>query len=90
MFALYDKTAAAFGRPIFEEHVANAVRALTQEVNTKDSKSSVAQWPEEFDLVLLGEFDNITGKYTPQEFNKVIVNAGHLKIKEEKKDENAN
>jgi hypothetical protein len=53
----------AYMQPTFVNHTGAAVRAFTE--HCKDSKSDFARNPEDFELYLLGSFDDTTGLFSP-------------------------
>lgn len=63
IFTVYDTKAQFFGQPFFDQQEASAIRSWSDSVN--DGSNPANQWhnhPEDFQLFLVGEFDNETGK----------------------------
>lgn len=62
-FCVMDSKTAFFGLPFFQPTVASGQRMFEQLVN--DKSSLVGQYPEDFALYLIGEFDDDTGALLP-------------------------
>lgn len=63
MFTVYDKKAAAYLQPFFMRAEGEAVRAMTQTASNPDSQ--FAKTPEDYQLCVCAEFDDLTGVVTP-------------------------
>jgi len=64
-----DRAAAVFNRPFFVPHRNVAIRDFTDEVNRSAVDNQLNKHPDDFDLYLLGEFDDNSGEFimsTPQ------------------------
>lgn len=62
--SVLDRAAAIFGRPFFVAAVGQATRSFSDEVNRKDAdRSEMARHPDDFDLYLVGWFDDTTGSF---------------------------
>lgn len=74
VFSIRDQKAAAFGMPFFQKTKGEAIRNF-QELS-KDEKSLVAKYPEDFDLYHVGVYDDQTGLVksldTPQHVIKAV------------------
>lgn len=64
VFTIYDKKAAAYLTPFFMRTNAEAIRAVQQTASSRESNFS--KYPEDFQLVVIGEFDDLTGVVTPK------------------------
>lgn len=62
--AVRDAAADAYMAPFVVQKTAMAVRQFKAEVNKKDG-NPLASHPEDYDLCLLGEFDEDTGELLP-------------------------
>lgn len=62
--SLKDRAINAYNRPFVVRTTAEAVRSLTDEANTKDSE--ISKHPEDYDLYLIGYFDDQTGDITDE------------------------
>jgi hypothetical protein len=72
-----DRAAEVFNRPFFVPHRNVAIRDFTDEVNRAAADNQLNKHPDDFDLYLLGEFNDNTGEFsisTPQ----VLVRAKDL------------
>ena len=64
-----DRAADVFNRPFFVPHRNVAIRDFTDEVNRAATDNQLNKHPDDFDLYLLGEFNDNTGEFsisTPQ------------------------
>lgn len=64
-----DRAAEIFNRPFFVPHRNVAIRDFTDEVNRAAADNQLNKHPDDFDLYLLGEFNDNTGEFsisTPQ------------------------
>ena len=58
-----DRAADVFNRPFFVPHRNVAIRDFTDEVNRVASDNQLNKHPDDFDLYLLGEFDDSKGEF---------------------------
>lgn len=66
--AVFDRAAQLYSRPFFVQAVGQAIRSFTDEVNRKDEqRSEFARHPDDFDLWLLGQFDDQEGRFTGEQ-----------------------
>ena len=56
-----DRAADVFNRPFFVPHRNVAIRDFTDEVNRVAADNQLNKHPDDFDLYLLGEFDDARG-----------------------------
>jgi len=64
-FAIRDTKAEAFTRPpIFVQATGLAIRAFQDAVNNKENE--IGQYPGDFTLFEIGEFDQVEGKLIPR------------------------
>lgn len=82
MFAIRDSKAEAFKQPYFCHTHGEAERSFTQLV--RDPQSVVSQYPDDFDLYFLGEYNDQTGVIksleTPQHITKAVFVLGDKKV----------
>lgn len=75
VFTVKDSKADAWNQPFFKSTHGEAERDFRTLVN--DNKSLLSQYPEDFDLYYLGEYDEMTGKFitldTPQHVIKAVL-----------------
>lgn len=70
-----DRAADVFNRPFFVPHRNVAVRDFTDEVNRVAADNQLNKHPDDFDLYLLGTFDDNTGTFSMEEQPLVLVRA---------------
>lgn len=63
VLAVRDRAIDAYGQPFFSSSVGGAVRSFSDEVNRAGENNQLNKHPEDFDLFLLGEFDDNTGEF---------------------------
>jgi hypothetical protein len=73
MYSLLDHTAQIFLNPISFLNDGDAIRWFTSLVNAEDDKSNVAQYPEQFSLYRLADFDDKNGTYHPQDSERQLA-----------------
>lgn len=73
--AVYDIAVQAYVRPMFVPHTGAAVRGFRDEVNRKEQGNSLAAHPEDYELHLLGHWDDETGRFEnqPSEVDVVLL-----------------
>ena len=59
-----DRAAEVFNRPFFVPHRNVAIRDFTDEVNRAAVDNQLNKHPDDFDLYLLGEFNDNTGEFS--------------------------
>jgi len=65
--AVKDSAVQAFNRPFFVPTVATAVRSYTDEVNRAAEDNQMYRHPEDFELWVIGAFDDEKGEFLPSE-----------------------
>lgn len=68
-----DRAAEVFNRPFFVPHRNVAIRDFTDEVNRSAADNQLNKHPDDFDLYLLGQFDDNSGTFTAEEAPMVLV-----------------
>lgn len=76
IYALHDSRAAAYRNLHVEENPANAWRAFAEEV--RNPNSMISRYPEDFELVAVGEFDDAVGLVVPYENPQLVVAATEI------------
>lgn len=75
MFTIRDSRAECYNTPFFQKSHGDAERSFMS--LAQDDKSLISQYPEDFDLYFLGEYDDISGKVktldTPQHLLKAAT-----------------
>ena len=65
LYSVYDRRAMEYTPPMAMPTDAHAVRSFTQEVNRADTGNNLNQFPEDFAMMKIGEFNQDTGAITP-------------------------
>lgn len=73
VFAIRDSKAGFYGSPFTKASRGEAERDFTR--FARDEKTTVAQFPTDFDLFELGEFDIKTGKVVPHDTPRHMLKA---------------
>lgn len=71
-----DRAADLFGQPSFTVNLGQTIRSFGDQINvthTEDRPNQLNQHPEDFDLYLLGEYDDETGTFTNLEQPKMVA-----------------
>lgn len=61
--AVRDRASDVFGSPYFVVSVGAAVRSFGDEINREDAQNPCYKHPEDYDLFLLGSYDDNIGKF---------------------------
>lgn len=77
VYSIRDAKVSAFNMPFYKHTHGEAERDF--HTLTKDEKSTVHQYPEDFDLYYLGTYDNITGQFQSLDSPQHIVKAAVIK-----------
>lgn len=77
VYSIKDQKAEVFNSPFFQTSHGESERNFHKLVN--DSKSTVSQYPKDFDLYYLGEFDDNTGKFKALDAPQHMISAIQLK-----------
>lgn len=71
MFTVRDRKAGTFNRPFFELNKVQALRAFS--TACKQAESPFSQFPDDFELLYLGTFDQRTGRISMVEHFEVLA-----------------
>lgn len=75
MYSVRDSKGEIFHPPFYQKTHGEAERTFNKLVH--DDKSMIAQYPDDFDLYYLGEYDDQSGKIsslnTPQHITKAVM-----------------
>lgn len=77
IFSLYDKKGQIYTTPFFFSQVGEATRALDGIVN--NGQTQVSQYPDDFAMYKIGEFDDVSGKFKPCDVPEFIAEASQYK-----------
>lgn len=73
--SVQDRASGVFNRPFFVPHRNVAIRDFTDEVNRSAVDNQLNKHPDDFDLYLLGQFDDNTGTFISEGAPQVLVRA---------------
>lgn len=80
MYSIRDSKTEVFSQPFFQKSHGEAERSFTQLL--RDDKSTISQFPEDYDLYFHGIYDDQTGKLqaldTPQHIIKAVDARGNI------------
>lgn len=77
MYCIFDSKAQIYHAPFYKSTHGEAERDF-QSVS-RDPQSTISQYPEDFDLFYIGEFDDETGKVSPLSAIQHIIKANQFK-----------
>lgn len=80
VLAIRDRAADVYGVPMFMQSVGQAIRGFSDEVNRSDQNNNLFKHPEDFDLYLLGTFDDETGIFTTDKPPEQVAVGKDVKI----------
>lgn len=80
LFSVYDSKAAAFNMPFSSANRSTAVRDFTRAAN--DPSTSMYEFPEDYTLYEVGEFDEDLGTLVARTPDPVVVASSVIKAKE--------
>lgn len=77
---VYDRVAAAFGRPVFVTAAGSAVRSFQDELHRDAPDNEMFRHKGDFDLFHIGSFDDAVGLVTSFEKPLLLVTGASLKL----------
>lgn len=77
IFSVHDVKAEAYFNPLCYKTVAEAIRAFS--TSCKDTNSQFYQYPSDFTLVELGEFDEISASIATHSAPRILAHASEFK-----------
>lgn len=77
VFTIRDSKAECYYQPFFKRSHGEAERDFTALV--RDPKSSISQFPDDFDLYYLGEYDDQNGTFAPLDTPQHVLKAINVK-----------
>lgn len=80
IYVVRDAKLAMYHTPFFCRSGVDAARSIQQAMINKEIK--IAHFAEDFELIELGTFDDITGKMVPLKDPKFMINLNVLKMEE--------
>jgi hypothetical protein len=78
ILAIRDIKADVYGNPIFAQSVGGAIRSFGDEANKNDG-NPIALHPDDFELYLLGEFDQDTAVFHIYDTKQRVSHASEFK-----------
>jgi len=79
IYSVRDIKVGSFEKPMFVKHEQEIIRSLTTVVNQKNSQVIISQYPEDFELHYLGEYDDSTGKFNLMANSQFILTTDSLR-----------
>ncbi len=73
MFSIRDIKGEIFNPPFFSRSHGDAERNFTQAA--RDPKTTISQFPQDYDLYYIGEYDDASGRVIQTDPPKLIMNA---------------
>lgn len=73
ILAIRDRAIDSFAQPFFSASVGAAVRSFSDEINRAHENNQLNKHPEDFDLYMLGEFDDSAGEFHCSKPSQVAV-----------------
>ena len=75
-----DSAAQSFAQPMFFPTTATAIRSFTDAVNREDQNSNLYMHPQDFELWVIGLFDEDDGTFeSPAEFRRCLARGVDVK-----------
>lgn len=79
--SVYDRAAAAYGRPVFTGSEGQALRSFSNEVNRAEAGNDMHHHCADFDLYHLGQFSDVDGQFLLQDKPRLLVNGRSVLVK---------
>jgi hypothetical protein len=73
VLSVYDSKAEAYMRPFTAQSTGAAIRSFTDEINSDSPENQLSKHPEDYYLVELGTFDELTGTLIPLDKPKTVL-----------------
>lgn len=83
IYSIHDQAAQAFITPFFMHNKALAIRAFSDNINSKE-ENNISKHPEQYSLFCLGEYDDIKGTIDAYQKPEIIATA--IELVEEKEE----
>lgn len=77
VFSIRDSKTEIFNKPFYSITAGEAERSFQTLVN--DPQSAVFNYPEDYDLYLLGDYDDVTGKLSALQTPQHVIKAVQVK-----------
>lgn len=79
--SVYDRTAEAFGRPIYALNKNATIRDFIDECERNSPENLMYRHPDHFNLVLLGKWDDSNGKFTEEKERPTLIEGRQVKTR---------
>ncbi|WNK14522.1 MAG: nonstructural protein [Microvirus sp.] len=79
IFAVRDRAADVFGTPYYSVSRGSAIRGFSDEVNRREPGNTLSAHPEDFDLYVLGTFDDAGGVFDVKSPEMIAVGKDFVK-----------
>lgn len=73
-----DRALDIYNLPFTQTTVAQGVRSFTDEINSNPETSGLAKHPDDYDLYVIGHYDDTTGRLWPLEVPELVVRGKDL------------
>lgn len=73
VFSVRDRAANVFGQPFFGLSTGAAIRGFGDEINRKAENNQLNKHPADFDLYILGEYDDSRGVFNTSDPRQIAV-----------------
>ncbi len=81
LYAIRDKVANSYHNPMTFPNAGSAARSFADELNRASADNMLYAHPDDFDMWLIGFYDNETGKIDPMENPQLVFQGSVLKIR---------
>lgn len=71
--AIRDRAIDAFGQPFFVQARGQAIRSFQDEINRADANNNLHNHPDDFDLYILGTYEEETGDIKSQKPEMIAI-----------------
>lgn len=78
MVCTKDRALDVYASPFAARTTADAVRSFTDEVNSDPTRSAVARHPDDYDLYIIGHYEQETGTLHPMAAPELVVRGKDL------------
>lgn len=73
-----DRALDIYNLPFTQTTVAQGVRGFTDEINSDPERSGLAKHPDDYDLYIIGHYDEINGHLVPLDKPELVVRGKDL------------
>ena len=80
VFSIYDVKAESYLPPFYFKTKAEAIRALETTVKDPNRETQIKLYPHDYNLMELGDFDELRGKFNLHDSPQLLCNASEFTI----------